>query len=189
MEYFCNQGDSLWSLPDEDMKRLAIDELGAIGVADKNDLLDSCVIRVEKAYPAYFGAYNRFAEVRSFLDGIPNLYPVGRNGMHRYNNLDHSMLSAMEAVNCIVSGATDKGSIWSVNTEQEYHEEKSFQPEPRPVPDPKTNGKRRPSPARPPREAPETSGIRQPAATFFGAIRLAKYRNGVSMIATTSLNT
>ncbi|MGE4443312.1 MAG: NAD(P)/FAD-dependent oxidoreductase [Desulfomicrobium sp.] len=125
MEYFCNQGDRLWSLPDEDMKRLAVDELASIGVADKDDLMDSCVIRVEKAYPAYFGAYSRFSEVRSFLDAIPNLYPVGRNGMHRYNNMDHSMLSAMEAVNCITSGSVDKKSIWSVNTEQEYHEERN----------------------------------------------------------------
>ena len=78
-----------------------------------------------KTYPAYFGSYDRFEILRAYLDGIDNLFLIGRNGMHRYNNQDHSMLTAMAAVDCIASGRTDKSAIWSVNTEQDYHEERS----------------------------------------------------------------
>lgn len=124
MEYFCNEGDDLWSMPDDELKAFGARELEKIGVLDRADVLDSTVLRVEKAYPAYFGAYERFDEIRQFLDPIRNLYPVGRNGMHRYNNSDHSMLTAMTAVDHIVSGITSKDEIWQVNTEQEYHETK-----------------------------------------------------------------
>jgi UDP-galactopyranose mutase len=79
---------------------------------------------VHKTYPAYFGSYDRFDEVREFTDGLQNLFLLGRNGMHRYNNMDHSMLTAMVAVDNIIAGKTDKANIWSVNTEAEYHEEK-----------------------------------------------------------------
>ncbi|MEO1368253.1 MAG: hypothetical protein AAFX50_13860, partial [Acidobacteriota bacterium] len=78
-----------------------------------------------KTYPAYFGTYDRFPELRSYIDGIDNLYLLGRNGMHRYNNQDHSMLTAMVAVDNIIEGRTDKSNIWDINTEEEYHEEKS----------------------------------------------------------------
>jgi len=86
---------------------------------------DSFVLRVKKAYPSYYGSYSEFNIVQDFLNGIENLYPVGRNGMHRYNNSDHSMLTAMAAVENIASNRKDKTNIWEINTEEEYHEEKS----------------------------------------------------------------
>jgi protoporphyrinogen oxidase len=101
---------------------LASRELAKIGLIDLGDVLDGTVVRVPKAYPAYFGAYDRIDTVRAYLDQIPNLFAIGRNGMHRYNNQDHSMLAAKAAVACIVSGSADKSSLWSVNAEDEYHE-------------------------------------------------------------------
>ena len=83
------------------------------------------VLKMPKAYPAYFGTYSRFGEIREFLDGFENLYLVGRNGMHRYNNQDHSMLTAMTAVDNILAGRADKSNLWELNTEMEYHEERS----------------------------------------------------------------
>jgi protoporphyrinogen oxidase len=124
LEYFCNQGDALWTKPDADMLELAKQELERIGIIDQREVLDGVVIRVEKTYPAYFGTYDRFPELRAWLDAIPNLFLVGRNGMHRYNNQDHSMLTAMTAVDNLLAGRTDKANIWEVNTEEEYHEEK-----------------------------------------------------------------
>ena len=94
----------------------------ALGFVDKADVLDSTVIRMPKAYPAYFGTYDQFGTVRQFTDAFENLFLVGRNGMHKYNNSDHSMLSAMTAVEHIAQGATSKDEIWSVNPEGEYHE-------------------------------------------------------------------
>ena len=93
-------------------------------IVDEAEVLDGTVLRMEKTYPAYFGSYSRFPEIRRYVDGFENLYLVGRNGMHKYNNQDHSMLTAMVAVDNIASNSTDKESVWSVNTEQEYHEEK-----------------------------------------------------------------
>lgn len=124
MEFFCNETDAFWQLPDEEIAALAISELEKIGLANAGDVLDSTVLRVEKTYPAYFGAYERFDEVRTFTDQFKNLFLVGRNGMHKYNNADHSMLTAMVAVDNIAAGITSKENIWSINTEQEYHEEK-----------------------------------------------------------------
>ena len=103
-------------------KQLAIDELAKIEVIRKEDVLRSTVARQRKAYPAYFGAYERFGEVRKFLDRFENLFLIGRNGMHKYNNMDHSMLTAMTAVDNIVEGIRTKSNIWAVNTEEEYHE-------------------------------------------------------------------
>jgi len=123
LEYFCNEGDQLWSRSDEELASLAREELSRIGIIDHGAVLDSTVIRVEKTYPAYFGAYNQFDRIRTYLDPIENLFLIGRNGMHRYNNQDHSMLTAMTAVDNIIAGVTDKTNIWAVNTEQEYHEE------------------------------------------------------------------
>jgi UDP-galactopyranose mutase len=85
---------------------------------------DSMVARVKKAYPSYYGSYNNFAEVQQFADTIENLFLVGRNGMHRYNNSDHSMLTAMTAVENIINGKKDKKNIWDINTEETYHEER-----------------------------------------------------------------
>ncbi len=124
LEYFCYETDDIWKKSDEDMIRFAVDEAHKINLIEKADVLDGTVLRMPKTYPAYFGTYDRFEEQRSFLDQFENLYLVGRNGMHRYNNQDHSMLTAMTAVDNIVSGRKDKSNIWSVNIEQEYHENK-----------------------------------------------------------------
>ena len=124
LEYFCNEGDELWSMSDDDFKALAIDELGRIGIINKDDVLDSCVIKMPKTYPAYFGSYEQFDTIREYTDSFKNLFLIGRNGMHRYNNQDHSMLTAMTAVENIISCRTDKSNIWAVNTEEHYHESK-----------------------------------------------------------------
>jgi protoporphyrinogen oxidase len=123
VEYFCYEGDELWRLSDEKMAALARQELEKIGIIRQSDVLDSTVIRMPKTYPAYFGSYPRFSELRRYLDGFANLFLVGRNGMHRYNNMDHSMLAAMTAVDNILAGRSDKSNIWAVNSEEEYHEE------------------------------------------------------------------
>lgn len=124
LEYFCDEGDELWSMQDGDLTEFAIAELVSIGVIEAEEVIDSTVIRVPKTYPAYFGSYDNFDQVRGFADSFENLYLLGRNGMHRYNNQDHSMLTAMVAVDNIVAGSAAKDNIWSVNTEAEYHEEK-----------------------------------------------------------------
>ncbi|HNT87351.1 MAG TPA: hypothetical protein PKL84_05750, partial [Candidatus Hydrogenedentes bacterium] len=113
----------LWRLPDDAMLALAAEELARIGAGAPGDVIDGVVVRVEKAYPAYWGTYGRFDAIRAYLDPIENLFPVGRNGMHKYNNQDHSMLTAMKAVDNIIAGVTDKSSVWNVNTEGEYLEE------------------------------------------------------------------
>jgi protoporphyrinogen oxidase len=123
LEYFCNEGDSLWNLTDSELKDLGRNELTKIGMIEKDAVMDSVVIRMPKAYPAYFGSYAQFDVVREYLDGIKNLFPVGRNGMHRYNNQDHSMLTAKTSVDNIIAGVTDKANIWAVNIDDEYHEE------------------------------------------------------------------
>lgn len=123
LEYFCNDTDELWTLPDERIAALGIEELSRIGIIDATAVIDSTVIRMEKTYPAYFGTYDRFGEIRSYVDRIENLFLIGRNGMHRYNNQDHSMLAAMTAVDKIIAGDTAKSSLWEINTETDYHEE------------------------------------------------------------------
>jgi protoporphyrinogen oxidase len=125
LEYFCNETDDLWKLSDEAMSRFAIAEIAKIGILKAEDVEDSHVVRVPKTYPAYFGTYDRFDVIRNYLDGFENLFLVGRNGMHKYNNQDHSMLTAMTAVENIVNGVTTKQNIWAINTELEYHEEKA----------------------------------------------------------------
>jgi protoporphyrinogen oxidase len=97
-------------------------ELASIGIIDEKDVLDGTVIRMPKTYPSYIGAYEQFDTVRQYLDGYENLFLVGRNGMHKYNNQDHSMLTAMQAVQHIKNGITDKSALWTINTEEEYHE-------------------------------------------------------------------
>ena len=125
VEYFCNEGDRLWTQSDAEMKDLAVKELVCLGIIRRSALVDSVVLRMPKAYPAYFGTYARFNEIRQFLDRFENLFLIGRNGMHRYNNQDHSMLTAMTAVDNIIAGRKDKANIWDVNTEMEYHEVRS----------------------------------------------------------------
>ena len=126
LEYFCSEGDDMWTSPDKDFTQKAVEELVKVGVIDSPEkVLDSTVIRVKKAYPAYFGAYANFDKVRAYLDGFDNLFCVGRNGQHRYNNMDHSMVTAMVAAEEIIKGGTDKQAVWSVNTEKSYHETKA----------------------------------------------------------------
>ncbi len=123
LEYFCNEGDEMWQQSDDDFIAFAKKELAHIGVIDEADVKDAVRIRIKKAYPAYFDSYSRFDVVEKYLNGIDNLFCIGRNGQHRYNNMDHSMLTAMEAVNCIKNG-TPHDTVWKVNTEKEYHEKK-----------------------------------------------------------------
>jgi len=124
LEYFCNEGDELWEKKDDEFIQFAINELQSIDIIDKKEVLDSTLIRMPKTYPAYFGTYSQFNVIRDFTDKIENLFLVGRNGMHKYNNQDHSMLTAITAVDNIISGKKSKENIWSINTEEEYHEKK-----------------------------------------------------------------
>lgn len=124
LEYFCSEGDAYWNMSDADFIAFAKGELVKLGIIQEEDVLDAVRIRVKKAYPSYFGAYEEFDTVRNWLDTLPNLYCIGRNGQHRYNNMDHSMLSSMEAVKTLLSGSCDKSAIWLVNTEESYHETK-----------------------------------------------------------------
>ena len=118
LEYFVNEEDGLWQMKDEDFASFAAGELANIGIIDKEDVLDSTVIRMPKAYPAYFGSYAEFDKVRTFTDKLENLFLIGRNGMHRYNNTDHSMLTAMIAVENIMEGKKSKENIWAINAEE-----------------------------------------------------------------------
>ena len=122
LEYFCNEGDEFWTMPEKKAKEFAINELVEIGMIDKKDVIDSTRIKIKKAYPAYFDSYKDINKVINYLNKIDNIYCIGRNGQHRYNNMDHSMLTAVEAVDVLLHGG-DKKKIWEVNTEQEYHEE------------------------------------------------------------------
>ncbi len=123
LEYFCNECDDLWHLPNEEMTRLGIEEAERIGILNASDVEDSHVVRVPKSYPAYYGSYDQFDVIRTYTDSIPNLFLIGRNGMHKYNNQDHSMLTAMTAVENIVNGIATKDNIWVINTEMEYQED------------------------------------------------------------------
>lgn len=124
LEYFCQEIDEIWNRSDEDLIQLGKEELSKIGIIETTAVLDACVLRMPKTYPSYFGAYNRLDEVIGYLNQFDNIFPIGRNGMHKYNNQDHSMLTAMCAVDNIIEGRTDKSNLWKINTEEEYHEEK-----------------------------------------------------------------
>jgi len=125
LEYFCYEADEIWTMSDEAMIASAKAEMAKIGIIDEGDLLDACVIRMPKTYPAYFGTYERFEEVKSYVSQFENLFLIGRNGMHKYNNQDHSMLTAMTAVDNIIEGRRDQSNIWALNTEMNYHETKA----------------------------------------------------------------
>lgn len=128
LEYFATEGDELWQMPAEQFIKMATDELVKIDIIASDAVLDACHVRVKKAYPAYYGSYYQLDTVKTFLDGIPNLFCLGRNGQHRYNNMDHSMATAMECVELIHSGKIeDKSAVWNVNTETEYHESKKVE--------------------------------------------------------------
>ena len=126
LEYFCAEGDEMWTSPDETFIQNAVQELIKVGVIDSaENVLDSTLIRVKKAYPAYFGSYDNFDIVKAWLTGVENLWCIGRNGQHRYNNMDHSMATAFVACEGIMQGNSDKNALWSVNTEKSYHETKT----------------------------------------------------------------
>lgn len=124
LEYFCSEGDDFWNMSDKECIDFAVSELIKMGVIKEDDVLDAHREKVKKAYPAYFDTYSQFDDIVKFLDNYKNLYCVGRNGQHRYNNMDHSMLTAIRAAQAIKSGNTDKTDIWNVNTEKSYHETK-----------------------------------------------------------------
>ena len=124
LEYFCNDTDALWRKSDAELIELAKQELASMNMLDRESVLDATVIRMPKTYPAYFGSYDRFQEVIDWANGIGNLFLIGRNGMHKYNNQDHSMLTAMTAVDNIIAGVQSRDNLWALNTEQEYHEHK-----------------------------------------------------------------
>ena len=124
LEYFCYDTDPLWNMSNDQISAFAISEVEKIGILKAGDVRDSHVVRVPKTYPAYFGTYDRFDEIVDYVSRFRNMYLVGRNGMHKYNNQDHSMLTAMTSVDNIIAGVEDKAGIWKINTEQDYHEEK-----------------------------------------------------------------
>ena len=126
LEYFCNEGDKMWSMTDDEFAEMGIDEMVKMNLIDsKDNVKDYHVERVKKAYPAYFDTYDNMDDLREYLNSISNLYCVGRNGQHRYNNLDHSMCTSFETVKNIINNISDKSNIWNVNTEKEYHEEEN----------------------------------------------------------------
>lgn len=124
LEYFCREGDDFWNMSDEECINMAIDELVSMDVIDKNDVIDSHRERIQKAYPAYFDGYDNMDKIIDYLNTFDNLFCVGRNGQHRYNNMDHSMVTSFEAVKDIVNDIHDKTNVWNVNTDKEYHETK-----------------------------------------------------------------
>jgi protoporphyrinogen oxidase len=125
VEYFCDEGDRIWSRSDAEMVAHSLGELRTIHLTEEREPRDSVVIRMKKAYPAYRGTYGRFDDLRRHLDSVENLYLIGRNGMHRYNNQDHSMLTAMTVVDNLVDGRRDRSNVWNVNAEEDYHEAKA----------------------------------------------------------------
>lgn len=124
LEYFCNENDDYWNMSDDDFIRFATDELEKMNIINKEDVIDSHREKVKKAYPAYFDTYKDIDKLIQYLNKYENLYCVGRNGQHRYNNMDHSMVTAFETVKNIKNKISTKDNIWNVNTEKEYHEEK-----------------------------------------------------------------
>lgn len=125
LEYFCTEGDDYWNMGEKEWMDFAVYELLKMGVlSSKEDVIDCHRERVKKAYPAYFDTYYEIGKLIRYLDSFENLYCIGRNGQHRYNNMDHSMVTSFEAVGNILMGKKDKSNVWNVNTEEEYHEEK-----------------------------------------------------------------
>ena len=122
LEYFCNEFDEFWNLSEKERTKLAIDELIKMDLINKKDVLDTHTEKVKKAYPAYFDSYKDIDKIIKYLNKINNLYCIGRNGQHRYNNMDHSMITAFETVNNILNNIPSKDNIWNVNTEKVYHE-------------------------------------------------------------------
>ena len=125
-EYFCNENDEFWNMSEKETIKFVQKELIKIGIIDENEkILDAHKECVKKAYPAYFDSYNQIDKIKEYVNSIDNLYCIGRNGQHRYNNMDHSMVTAFETVKNILNNNSNKNNIWNVNTEKEYHEESS----------------------------------------------------------------
>ena len=124
LEYVCHEDDDLWAKSEEEFKNFAINELISMNIIDKEDVIDSCMEKVKKAYPAYFDTYNEIDKLIDYLNSYDNLFCIGRNGQHRYNNMDHSILTGFVAVDKILNKKIDKTDLWNVNTEKEYHESK-----------------------------------------------------------------
>ena len=124
IEYFCYETDALWQKSDAEIMELAKSEMVKLNMVDSASVSDAIVIRMPKTYPAYFGSYDRFPEIIEWVDSLENLFLIGRNGMHKYNNQDHSMLTAMTAVDNILANVRSRDNLWALNTESEYHEEK-----------------------------------------------------------------
>lgn len=123
LEYFCFEGDNMWNMTEDEFAKMAIDEMVTLNlISSADEVMDYHMERVKKAYPAYFDTYEEMDKLIEYLDTIDNLYCVGRNGQHRYNNIDHSMCTSFEVVKNIINGETDRSNIWNVNTEKEYHE-------------------------------------------------------------------
>lgn len=123
LEYFCNEGDEFWEKTDKECIAFATDELVKMGIINKEDVIDAHREKIKKAYPAYFDTYEEIDKLIEYINKYDNLYCVGRNGQHRYNNMDHSMVTSFETVKNIINNKKDKKNIWNVNTEKEYHEE------------------------------------------------------------------
>jgi protoporphyrinogen oxidase len=142
LEYFCFQGDDLWEMPDDRLVELAKEELAQLGLVAREKVERGFVTRVPLAYPMYDADYaDRVETIRGWLDTLGNLQQVGRNGLHRYNNSDHSMLTAIRAVDNIVNGT--RHDLWAVNAESVYHETDE-------------------QPEQPYRRVPETKAMREP---------------------------
>lgn len=124
LEYFCNEADKYWAMKNDEFISFAISELEQMNIINKTSVIDSHIEKVKKAYPAYFDTYEKIDELIEYLNTFENLFCIGRNGQHRYNNMDHSMLTAIEAVNNIKQNIILKDNIWNINTEKEYHEKK-----------------------------------------------------------------
>ena len=123
LEYFCNEKDNLWNMSEKEFANMAINEIIKIGIIkNKDDVLDYHEEKVKKAYPAYFDSYQHIDKIKEYINSIKNLYCIGRNGQHRYNNMDHSMMTGILTAEIIVCNSTDKNKIWEVNIENEYHE-------------------------------------------------------------------
>jgi protoporphyrinogen oxidase len=124
LEYCCNETDEIWAQDNNLIIEKAKIELEKIGLANYDDFLTATVVKVEKSYPAYFGSYSQFPKVKEYLNGFINLFPAGRNGQHKYNNMDHSIACGFEAANIILQNKKNKDCLWSINTDNEYHEKK-----------------------------------------------------------------
>ena len=125
LEYFCSENDEYWNMSDKEFIDFAIKEAIQVNlISSKNNVEDSYRIKIDKAYPGYFGTYEKMDDIISYLNKFSNLYCIGRNGQHRYNNMDHSMLTGIECANKIINSDVSKNSLWSINTEKEYHETK-----------------------------------------------------------------